>query len=318
MQGYIIRRLLYLIPTMFIVTLIVFLLSRFIPGSAIDLIAAQASEGMSEIDRATIEHTLGLDVPVYVQYGRWVSNILLHGDLGVSLYKGIAVWPEVVRRFPVTIELGLLSLIISLFISIPIGLISALRQDTGQDYIMRTISILLISIPGFWIGTVIMIYPSLWWNWSPPMELVKFTDNPMGNIGMFLLPAAVMGAHLSGLSMRVMRTQMLEVLRQDYIRTAWAKGLNEKVVVFRHAAKNALIPVITVIGGQIPMLLGGTVIMEQIFNIPGLGRLMFQALTQRDYPYISAINLVLAFIVMIVNLFVDVSYGWFDPRIKYK
>ena len=211
-----------------------------------------------------------------------------------------------------------MALIIGVLISIPIGVYAAIRQDSIPDYILRSAAILLISVPAFWIGTMIMIYPSIWWGWSPPMELIPFAKDPLGNLGMFLLPALVLGTGMTGSSMRMTRTMMLEVLRQDYTRTAWAKGLTERVIVIRHALKNALIPVITIIGMQLPILVGGSVIIEQIFVLPGIGRLLLDALSQRDYPIVSGITLVLATFVVFVNLAVDLTYGWLDPRIHYQ
>ena len=222
------------------------------------------------------------------------------------------------HRLPVTMELGVMGLIIGIIISIPIGVYAAIRQDTIPDYILRSLAILLISVPSFWIGTMIMIYPSIWWGWSPPMELIQFSKNPLGNIGMFLLPAIVLGTGLTGTAMRMTRAMMLETLRQDYTRTAWAKGLTERAIVIRHAMKNALIPVVTIIGMQLPLIIGGSVIIEQIFVLPGIGRLLLEALNQRDYPIVSGINLVFATFVIVVNLLVDLTYGWLDPRIHYQ
>ena len=212
----------------------------------------------------------------------------------------------------------MLALIISLLTAIPIGVYSAIRQDTMGDYVGRTISILGVAVPSFWLGTMLMVYPALWWGWSPSMELIKFGDDPIGNLKMFLLPAAVLGLLLSAVTMRMMRAMMLEVLRQDYIRTAWAKGVKERVVIFRHALKNALIPVVTLIGLQVPILIGGTVVIEQIFVLPGLGLLMFEAVEQRDYPIITGLMLVIGFFVLIINLIVDLSYGLLDPKVRYK
>jgi peptide/nickel transport system permease protein len=300
--------------------MVVFLLVRFIPGNVVDLIIAeiQPSAGTAVIDRAAIEHELGLDVPVYVQYGRWVSAIVTKGSLGYSLNGHRDIAAEIMHRLPVTMELGVMGLIIGIIISIPIGVYAAIRQDTIPDYILRSLAILLISVPSFWIGTMIMIYPSIWWGWSPPMELIQFSKNPLGNIGMFLLPAIVLGTGLTGTAMRMTRAMMLETLRQDYTRTAWAKGLTERAIVIRHAMKNALIPVVTIIGMQLPLIIGGSVIIEQIFVLPGIGRLLLEALNQRDYPIVSGINLVFATFVIVVNLLVDLTYGWLDPRIHYQ
>ena len=325
MGAYAVRRLLLVVVTVILVSMLVFLLVRFIPGNVVDMLVAELQSSSVSgfanyaIDAQAIKHSLGLDVPVYVQYGRWVGNIILHGSLGVSMVvnnKDIAQAIE--ERIPVTMELGILSLLIGMVISIPIGVYSAMRQDSIPDYILRSISILLISVPSFWIGTMIMLYPSIWWGWSPPMQLIPFIKDPLGNLGMFIIPSLVLGSTLAGSSMRMTRAMMLEVLRQDYTRTAWAKGLTERVIVLRQALKNALIPVVTIIGMQLPILIGGAVIIEQIFVLPGVGRLMIDALTQRDYPMIEGINLIIATFVVVINLLVDLTYGWLDPRVHYQ
>jgi peptide/nickel transport system permease protein len=319
MQGYIIRRILLLIPTLLIVSIIVFFLVRFVPGSAVDVIEATLSQGGTvNIDREAIKHALGLDVPAYIQYWRWMGNIVLHGDFGNSIIQGRPVFVMVLERMPVTFELGVLAIVISTVIGLPLGTYSAVRQDSWGDYIGRTIAIILIAVPSFWLATLIMIYPSIWWGWSPPVELIPFTKDPMGNIGMFLIPSTILGTSTAGGLMRMQRTMMLEVMRQDYIRTAWAKGLTENTVIMRHAIKNAFIPVITIMGGGVAMLIGGAVIIENIFCLPGMGQLALQSLNQRDYPLVSAITLITAVFVMVVNLLVDITYTWLDPRIRYQ
>ena len=320
MGAYAIRRLLWIPVTVILTTIVVFLLVRFIPGDTIDMIQAQmeASGGAGAIDRTAIRHALGLDVPVYVQYGRWVSNIVVHGDMGKSLRTQLPITPQILNRIPLTFELGLMGILVGLLISLPIGVYAAIRQDTITDYILRSIAILLISVPSFWIGTLVVLYPSIWWGWTPPMEFISFFKNPLGNLGMMIIPALVLGTGQTGGTMRMTRTMMLEVLRQDYIRTAWSKGLSERIVVLRHAVKNAFIPIVTMIGAGIPSLVGGSVIIEQIFNLPGMGRLMLDSLSGRDYPIVSAINLIMAVLVIFTNLFVDLTYGWLDPRIHYQ
>ncbi len=318
MRAYIIRRLLALIPTILFATLIVFVVIRVIPGDIIDQMISQHDISDQEVTRKTIEKALGLDVPIHVQYLRWMKNIFLQGDLGNSLWKDTKVTEEVMARLPVTFELSLVAFIFSLILAIPIGVYSAIRQDTAGDYAGRTISILGIAVPNFWLGTMVVIYPAIWWGWSPQIELIPFMEDPIGNLKLYLLPGVVLGFALSGVTMRMTRAMMLEVLRQDYIRTAWAKGLREKVVILRHALKNALIPVVTLIGLYIPVLIGGTVIIEQIFVLPGMGLLMFDAINQRDYPIITGLMLILGFVVLVVNLIVDLSYGLLDPKIRYK
>jgi peptide/nickel transport system permease protein len=320
-QGYIIRRILLLIPTIFFVTIIVFLLVRFVPGSAIEIIESKlrgAGVTTDEASMAAIKEQLGLDVPAPVQYVRWIGKIVLHGDFGNSITQQLPVMPIIAARIPITLELGLLALIIALSIGITIGTFSSIRQDTIGDYGARSIAILLLAVPAFWTGTLVMIYPTIWWGWSPPMELIHFTEDPIGNLGMFLLPAAIMGTASAGGSMRLTRTMMLEVMRQDYIKTAWSKGLNERAVIVQHAIKNAFIPVVTMIGSQLGMLIGGAVIIEQIFVLPGMGQLVLLSLNDRDYPLIAALTLITAVFVMVANLLVDISYTWLDPRVRYR
>ena len=320
MGAYVIRRLLWIPVTVIAVSMLVFLLVRFIPGSIVDLIVAQMEPTNLNLaaNHQLIMHAFGLDVPVYVQYVRWVSNIVLHGSLGTSMFDSTNIASDIMHSLPVTMELGIMAIFVGIVISIPIGVYAAIRQDTIPDYILRSFAIILISIPAFWIGTMIMIYPATWWGWSPPMQLIPFTQDPLGNLGQFILPAVVLGAGLTGSSMRMTRTMVLEVLRQDYTRTAWAKGLSERTIVIRHVLRNALIPVVTIIGMQLPIIIGGSVIIEDIFSLPGVGRLMIEALSQRNYPMVSGINLILATFVIIINLVVDLTYGLLDPRIHYQ
>jgi len=331
MRAYIIRRLLLTIPTVFIVSLIVFFMIRFIPGTIVDAMVAQQqmiSGGVTvSVDRAAIEQALGLDVPILTQYGRWVGVVpqadgsfsgIFQGDLGNSLWRDIPVTEEIAARWPVTFELGLMALIIAQLIALPVGVYSALRQDTWGDYIARSFAIFCIAIPGFWLGTMVIVFPSIWWGYSTPIMLIRFTDDPIGNLKMFIVPAIVLGMVMSGGTMRMTRTMMLEVLRQDYIRTAWAKGLRERVVILRHALKNALIPVITIIGIYIPVMIGGTVIIEQIFCLPGMGRLLINATLMRDYTVVSGVMLFFAVGMVLINLMVDLTYGFLDPRVHYK
>ena len=331
MRAYIIRRLLLIIPTLFILTILVFLSVRFIPGDTIDAMLGKGDLQV-DVDREALEHMLGLDVPVHVQYGRWIGVLptsdwltgeshfigLLQGSLGYSLVGGRSTVEElIIGRLPVTIELGLLSIVIGLLIALPVGIYSAIRQDTAADYAGRSAAIIGLATPNFWLATMVMIFPAIWWGWSPPMQWVPFTEDPLGNLGILIIPSLILGTASAAATMRMTRTMMLEVLRQDYIRTAWSKGLNERVVVLRHAIKNALIPVVSLIGLQLPILVGGAVIMENIFNLPGLGRLMVFALNERDYPVVSGVNLVFATMVVGVNLMIDLIYPYLDPRVRY-
>ena len=282
----------------------------------IDRLGLSSAVGAS-FDREALEHKLGLDVPVHVQYARWVGDIFLHGSLGESLMGRGAVEEKIVDRLPVTIELGLLAIIIGLVIALPVGIYSAIRQDSPADYIGRSVAIIGLATPNFWLGIMVMIYPAIWWGWAPPLELVAFTEDPLGNLAMIIIPSLILGTAAAASTMRMTRTMMLEVLRQDYIRTAWSKGLRERAVVVRHAVKNALIPVVSLIGLQLPILVGGSVIMENIFNLPGLGRLLLLALNERDYPVVSGVNLFFATGVVGINLLIDLIYAVLDPRVRY-
>ena len=319
MRAYIIRRLLLIVPTLFILSILVFLSVRFIPGDAIDAIMGRMGmyNTLWDVDREALERTLGLDVPVYVQYGRWIGDIFLHGTLGESLFSRESVEQAILERLPVTLELGLMAIFIGLGIALPVGIYSAIRQDTAADFVGRSVAIVGLATPNFWLGIMVMIYPAIWWGWAPPLELVSFTDDPLGNLAVFLIPSLILGTAAAAATMRMTRTMMLEVLRQDYIRTAWSKGLKERAVVIRHAVKNALIPVVSLIGLQLPILVGGAVIMENIFNLPGLGRLLLTALNDRDYPMVSGINLFFATGVVGINLLVDLIYAVLDPRVRY-
>ena len=320
MKSYIIRRLLLILPTLFILSILVFLSVRFIPGDVVDAIQARLGYTVAgaSVDREALERRLGLDVPVWVQYGRWLGEILLRGSLGESLMGHGAVGAQVLARVPVTIELGLLAIMIGLVIALPVGIYSAIRQDTVGDYVGRSVAIIGLATPNFWLGMMIIIFPAIWFGWSPPIKMVPFTEAPLGNLAVFIIPSLILGTAMSAATMRMTRTMMLEVLRQDYIRTAWSKGLKERIVIIRHTIKNAFIPVVSLIGLQLPILVGGAVIMENIFNLPGIGRLMLDALQNRDYPVVQGTNLFFATGVVLLNLLIDLIYPYLDPRVRYE
>ncbi len=320
MRAYAIRRVLLIFPTLVLLTMIVFLSVRFIPGDVVDLIISEINtEGdmTYEESREMIREQLGLDTPIAEQYWKWVTKVV-QGDLGTSMRTGKPVTEEFLSKVPISLELGILSMIIGLVIAVPLGIYSAIRQDSMADYAGRTLAILMLSVPGFWIMTMVIVFPAIWWNWIPPMEYIPFNEDPSGNFVQFIIPALIMGASFSGGLMRFVRTMMLEVLRQDYIRTAWSKGLSERSVVFRHALRNTLIPMVTIVGMGLPNLIAGSVITEQIFNLPGIGRWLFDAVTRRDYPIISGMNLMMATLVLFCNLAVDLTYAWLDPRVKFR
>ena len=315
MQGYVIRRFVALIPTLIFASFIVFITVRLIPGNIIELMLSQNDVSASKQTRDQLEAALGLDTPIYIQYFKWMAG-LLQGDLGKSLWTNTPVMEEILYRLPITFQLGMMALLVSLLVGIPIGVYAALKQDTVGDYLLRTLSILMLAIPGFWVGTLVMVFPAMWWGWSPSVRFVTFSQDPWGNFVQLLIPALILGKAFSAIIMRLTRTLMLEVLRQDYIRTARAKGLSVSTIVIRHALRNALIPVVTLVGLQAPLLFGGAVILEQIFVIPGMGLLLLEAVGTRDYPTITGVFLVIGVAVVIINLLVDLSYGFLDPRVR--
>jgi len=323
MRAFIIRRLLLVIPTIFLVTILVFFIIRLIPGDIIDQMVRERMFLTAE-DRAILEQALGLDVPVLEQYGRWIGvvrdadgnfNGLLQGSLGDSLYRQTPVLDEVVGRLPVTVELGFLSMLILLIISLPIGIYSAIRQDSPGDYVGRSFATVLIALPSFWVGLMIILIASLWLGLSPEIKPISFIEHPMRNLGQFIIPSFVLAMAGAGTNMRMVRSMMLEVLRQDYIRTAWAKGLKERVIIIRHTLKNALIPVVTTLGIMLRFMVGGTIIIERVFSLPGLGHLLVESTLRRDYTIVSGIIFCFAGFMVLVNLAVDLTYGYLDPRI---
>lgn len=316
MSEFIIRRLLTLVPTLFFASLIIFLAIRMIPGDVIDLMLAQ-NDVANSADHDSLRAALGIDRPVLDQYFSW-AGAALTGDLGNSLWQNEPVAGLIAQRLPVTLELGILALLVSTTVGVSIGVYSAVNQDTAGDHVARSFSLLMLSVPGFWLATLVMVFPSVWWRWSPDLEFTPFFVDPVRNLMHVIVPAVLLGLSLSGVTMRMTRTMMLDVLRQDYIRTARAKGLRESVVIFRHALRNSLIPVVTLVGLQAPMLIGGAVIFEQIFALPGMGSLLLDAVFQRDYPVVTGVFLVVGVTVLFINLAVDLTYGWLDPRVRGK
>jgi peptide/nickel transport system permease protein len=313
LKRYFVKRLFVAIPSLLIASLIVFTLPRLIPGDVVQLMLEEKAYA-KDIDE--LRAKLGLDRPLLVQYGEWLGRAL-RGDLGESLWTRRPVLEELSRRLPVTLELGLLATVFAIVIAIPIGVISATRQDTVRDYVARSSAILGLSVPGFWLATLVIVLPAIWWGWRPSTGFTELSADPLAHLTQFILPALILGIASAASLMRLTRAMLLEVLRQDYIRTAWAKGLRERVVVFKHSLKNAVIPVITVLGIQIAQIIGGTVIIEQIFGFPGMGRFLFDAINQRDYPVIQGINLIVVSVIILMNLAVDALYAVLDPRIRY-
>jgi peptide/nickel transport system permease protein len=303
------------IPTIFFVMFATFAMVRFVPGDVVELILAENPYATEE-DAAALRKQLGLDEAVPIQFARYVGK-LVQGDMGESPWTGRAITSELRGRLPITLEFGLLSVVLGLFVALPVGIISAIRQDTPIDYIARSFAILSLSVPYFFTATLLVIFPVIWFGWAPPLTYSGWSEGPWDHLYYMFFPALLLGVNLSGSVMRMTRTMVLEVMRQDYIRTAYAKGLRERTVLTRHAMKNALIPVITIIGLQVGTALSGTLIIETIFNMPGVGRYFIGAIIARDYPSIQGVVLVLATVVVFVNLAVDLIYAAVDPRISY-
>lgn len=316
MQQYIIRRLVLMIPTMFGLSVLVFIMVRLFPGDILALIAGDFGATSPEV-REAILADFSLDKNIPEQYVLWLGD-LIRFDLGKSLLSGRSVSGELGNRLPVTMELGLLALFFNVAVGVPVGIISAIRQNSLADYAGRSLAVGMLAAPNFWIALILIALAGRYFTWGvPPASYVTFTDDPISNIKFMLVPAIILGASASGSTMRFTRTAMLEVLRQDYIRTAWSKGLPERTVILRHALKNALIPVVTVIGLGIPSIVGGSVIIEAVYSIPGMGRYYLASIQQLDFPVVQAINLVAALVVLFANLFVDLSYSYLNPRIRY-
>jgi peptide/nickel transport system permease protein len=313
MRRYVLKRLLVAIPSLVIASLIVFTLPRLLPGDAVQLMMEEKAYGKDVDD---LRHKLGLDRPVYIQYFAWLGQ-LARGDLGESLWTKRTVTEELGMRLPVTLLLGGMAAVFSLIIGIPIGVLSAVRADTLSDYAARSAAILGLSVPGFWLATLVIVLPAIWWGWTPHLGFTEFSKSPTLHVLQFILPAFILGIASGASIMRLTRGMLLEVLRQDYVRTAWAKGLREGVVVLKHSLKNAIIPVVTFFGIQFAQIFSATVIIENIFQLPGVGRFLFDAILQRDYPVIQGINLVVVSIIVLINLTVDLVYGVLDPRIRY-
>jgi peptide/nickel transport system permease protein len=315
MKQYVLRRLALAIPTLVLVSVIVFSIMRLMPGDVvIRMVEGHAYAPTVE----ALRKELGLDRPAYLQYVEWVSGILLRGDFGNSYWTRQPIWDEFIRRFPVTLELAALTILSSVVIGVLVGIVSAVRQDSVSDYVGRILAILALSVPYFGLAVLVVVLPSIYFKWTPVWTYVPFTTNPAENLKIMIVPALVFGVTRAGPIMRIMRSALLEVLRQDYIRTAWSKGLPERAIVLRHALKNAMIPVVSLIGLQTPLYIGGSVIIEAIFRLPGVGLFFFEALTRLDYPVVQSVNLIVAAMVVGLNLAIDLSYAFLDPRIRYR
>ncbi len=315
MKQYVLRRIALAIPTLILVSVIVFAMMRLMPG---DVVTRMVEGHAYAPTMDALRKDLGLDRPVHVQYLEWIGNIVRHGDFGRSYWTRQPIWDEFARRFPVTLELAALTIVVSVVIGIGVGIVSAVRQDSVADYTGRVLSILALSVPYFGLAVVVVVLPSIYFKWTPVWTYVPLTVDPVANLKIMVVPALVFGITRAGPIMRIMRSALLDVLRQDYIRTAWSKGLGERTIVLRHALKNAMIPVISLIGLQMPLYIGGSVIIEAIFRLPGVGLFFFEALSKLDYPVVQSVNLIIAAIVVGLNLVIDLSYAFLDPRIRYR
>ncbi len=315
MRRYALIRTLSLLPTLVGVSIAVFLLIRLIPGTVVDQMVGMEGSYSEESKRA-LQAFFGLDQPMYLQYARWLGAVL-RGDLGTSWRTGLPVLGLIRSRLEVTAELTLLAMLVSLAVGVPLGILSARRENTALDHVVRVASLFGLSLPVFWQATMLILAFSLWFNWAPPVDFVSPLSNPLRNAQMMALPSLALGTAVAAVFMRLTRSSLLEVMRQDYVRTARAKGLSERDVVWIHALKNSLIPMITVAGVQVGYLLGGAVVTEEVFTLPGVGRLLLWAVFQRDYPVVQGTILFVSALFMLGNLVVDLVYAYVDPRIRY-
>ena len=315
MHVYLLQRVVTAFLTLFGMSVVIFVLLRLVPGNIVDILFSSAGF-VNPAAKEEIARELGLDQPIPVQYGHWLRDIT-RGELGKSYRYDIPAWQVIKPRIPVTVELAILALLIAVLLGVPIGVLSAIRQDTATDYLLRTLSLAGLSMPSFWLGMVIILFLVSYFGWIPSMTYVSPFEDFKAHILQFLFPALAVGYRSSALIMRITRSSMLDVLREDYIRTAWAKGQREWIVVFGHALSNATLPVITVIGIEFAFMIGGLVVTETVFNLPGVARYLVDAILWRDYPVVQNLVMFIAIVVVIANLTVDLLYGWLDPRIRY-
>ena len=317
MRTYLAKRLLLIVPTLFGVAAVVFLIMRVIPGDVTLLILGGDQTGRIDPQQlAAMRHQLGLDQPLAVQFGAWLWGVL-RLDFGTSLWTGQPVIEEVLIRLPLSLEVAILATIVSVLLAIPLGMLAAVRQDTWVDYVIRVVSIGGQAIPSFWVGILVILFLVIYFGWGPPLEFTPPWVDPWANFQQLIWPVLTIGYRYAAVTTRMTRSTVLEVLREDYIRTAWAKGLRERSVVIRHALKNAMLPVITLVGTEFAFLIGGLVVTETVFTLNGVGRFVVDAVAHRDYPVVQALVFLIALCFVIVNLLIDLTYAWLDPRIRY-
>jgi peptide/nickel transport system permease protein len=318
MRTYILKRVLLIIPTLLGAATLVFLIMRVIPGDVALLILGGDDGGQIDQKQLTaVREQLGLDQPLVMQFLTWLWGVV-RLDFGKSLWTGQPVIEELLIRLPLSLQLALMATMVSVLISIPLGMLAAVRQDSWVDYVIRVVSIGGLALPGFWVGILCILFLVIFFGWGPPLEFTPPWVNPWANFQMMVWPVVTVGYRYAAVTTRMTRSTVLEVLREDYIRTAWAKGLRERVVVIRHALKNAMLPVITLVGTEFAFLIGGLVVTETVFTLNGVGRFVVDAVAHRDYPVVQALIFLTASSFVIVNLLVDLTYAWFDPRIRYR
>jgi peptide/nickel transport system permease protein len=316
-RTYVTKRLLLIVPTLFGVAAVVFVIMRVIPGDVTLLILGGDQTGRIDPQQlAAMRHQLGLDQPIAVQFGTWQWSVL-RLDFGTSLWTGQPVIEEVLIRLPLSLEVAILATIVSVLLAIPLGMIAAVRQDTWVDYAIRILSIGGQAIPSFWVGILVILFLVIYFGWGPPLEFTPPWVDPWANFQQLVWPVLTVGYRYAAVTTRMTRSTVLEVLREDYIRTAWAKGLRQRAVVIRHALKNAMLPVITLVGTEFAFLIGGLVVTETVFTLNGVGRFVVDAVAHRDYPVVQALVFLIALCFVVVNLLIDLTYAWFDPRIRY-
>ena len=313
MKTYVIRRVLQLIPVLFGISVLIFAVMKMIPGDVISgILGVDATPEL----RAQLEEIYGLNRPYVVQYLDWIGGVL-HGDFGESIRTAEPILPQILTRFQVTAELTILAAIISWFIAIPLGILAAVKRNSLADRFVRVFALLGVSVPNFALSILLILFLSLAFGYFSPLGYVSFFEDPLRNLQIMILPASILGVSIAGSVMRMTRSSVLEVLRQDFVKTVRAKGASERVAIFKHVLRNDLIPIITLVGMQIGTLLGGAVIVEQIFSLPGLGQMTLTGINQRDYPVVQGCVLFIAFVYVLVNLITDLLYTWIDPRISY-
>ena len=315
MSRYIVNRLLLMVPTLFGVALLVFVLLRLAPGDPVQMLleGANVTQQVVEAERAR----LGLDQPLYVQFARWMGGIL-RGDFGVSIWTGRPVLYEIGIRLELSLQVAVMATLLAVLLAVPLGTLSAIYKDTWIDHLVRVISIAGLAVPSFWLGMIIILLLLTYFSWIPPLTFTPFFEDPLRNLSQLIWPALAVGYRYSAVAMRMMRSSVLEVLQEDYVRTARAKGVHERMVVARHAMRNALLPVVTVVGLEFAFLIGGLVVTEQVFNLNGIGKLFVQAVSRGDYTMIQGLVLLVAVFFVMINFAIDMLYALLDPRIRYR